>query len=337
MNRRRLLALLAAIPFALPVAARALSEPTGPQPALPQEKLVIVTRDGVHHDFSVEMAPTPEQQITGLMFRPSVPADGGMLFDWGGGRASRRCGCRTRRRAWTCCSSTPTAPSATIAEHTVPQSLAVIDSRGPVRATLELAAGTAERLDIRVGDKVLAPDIRQRCTEDLAGKGRLHGAGRAHRVPPDRGVAQPGSARVLGTRGRRFESGRPDHEKTGGGMPARARIYQQPKTAMQSGRAGTHEWVLDFEPAPQQADPLMGWIGGGDTLAQVQLRFDDPGGGGGLRRARGHRLRSRAPADARISCRKPTPTISASPGELDALTWRPTEAPLAQLDRATAF
>jgi uncharacterized membrane protein (UPF0127 family) len=42
-----------------------------------------------------------------------------------------------------------------IAEHTVPQSLAIIDSRGPVRATLELAAGTAERLDIRVGDKVL--------------------------------------------------------------------------------------------------------------------------------------------------------------------------------------
>ena len=35
------------------------------------------------------------------------------------------------------------------------QYCAVIDSRGPVRATLEVAAGTAERLDIRVGDKVL--------------------------------------------------------------------------------------------------------------------------------------------------------------------------------------
>ena len=33
-------------------------------------------------------------------------------------------------------------------------SLAVIDSRGPVRATLELAAGTTARLNIRVGDKV---------------------------------------------------------------------------------------------------------------------------------------------------------------------------------------
>jgi uncharacterized protein len=42
-----------------------------------------------------------------------------------------------------------------IAEDTVPESLAVIDSHGPVRATLELAGGTTERLDIRVGDKVL--------------------------------------------------------------------------------------------------------------------------------------------------------------------------------------
>ena len=41
-----------------------------------------------------------------------------------------------------------------IAENTVPESLAVIDSRGPVRATLELAAGTTAKLDIRVGDKV---------------------------------------------------------------------------------------------------------------------------------------------------------------------------------------
>jgi hypothetical protein len=44
-----------------------------------------------------------------------------------------------------------------IAERTVPYSLATIPSNGPVRATLELAAGTAERLNIRVGDRVLHP------------------------------------------------------------------------------------------------------------------------------------------------------------------------------------
>jgi len=58
-------------------------------------------------------------------------------------------------------------------------------------------------------------------------------------------------------------------------MTNRARIYQQPKTAMQSGMAGTAEWVLDFEPAEaRRADPLMGWSGSADTQTQVRLRFD---------------------------------------------------------------
>ena len=54
----------------------------------------------------------------------------------------------------------------------------------------------------------------------------------------------------------------------------RARIYQPPKNAMQSGWAATHGWVLEFEPAePRRPDPLMGWIGSADTQAQVVLRF----------------------------------------------------------------
>jgi hypothetical protein len=54
----------------------------------------------------------------------------------------------------------------------------------------------------------------------------------------------------------------------------RARIFQQPKTAMQSGTAGTDEWVLDFEPTDRQhQDPLMGWNGGASTQSQVRLLF----------------------------------------------------------------
>lgn len=57
-------------------------------------------------------------------------------------------------------------------------------------------------------------------------------------------------------------------------MPAR--IYQRPKNAMQSGRARTGEWVLDFVPAEaKRPDPLMGWAGSGDTRQQVQLTFRD--------------------------------------------------------------
>jgi ETC complex I subunit conserved region len=56
---------------------------------------------------------------------------------------------------------------------------------------------------------------------------------------------------------------------------ALARIHRPPKTAMQSGRAQTLKWVLEYEPASRRdPDPLMGWSSARDTLNEVQLRFD---------------------------------------------------------------
>ena len=53
------------------------------------------------------------------------------------------------------------------------------------------------------------------------------------------------------------------------------RIYQPPKTAMQSGTANSDKWVVEFEPAAaREVEPLMGWISGRDTRHQVRLRFD---------------------------------------------------------------
>lgn len=55
-----------------------------------------------------------------------------------------------------------------------------------------------------------------------------------------------------------------------------ARIYQRPKNAMQSGKALTDQWVLEFIPSEaKRADPLMGWTGSGDTQTQVVLKFDN--------------------------------------------------------------
>ncbi|MBL8806349.1 MAG: ETC complex I subunit [Rhodospirillales bacterium] len=57
-------------------------------------------------------------------------------------------------------------------------------------------------------------------------------------------------------------------------MTTTARIFKPAKTAMQSGRARTKRWVLEFEPAAaKRPDPLMGWAGSPDTGGQVQLRF----------------------------------------------------------------
>ena len=53
-----------------------------------------------------------------------------------------------------------------------------------------------------------------------------------------------------------------------------ARIYKRPKNAMQSGKAQTEQWVLDFVPAEaKKPDPLMGWAGSGDTRRQLRLKF----------------------------------------------------------------
>ena len=54
-----------------------------------------------------------------------------------------------------------------------------------------------------------------------------------------------------------------------------ARIYRPAKTAMQSGKAKTLEWVLEFEPASARLpDPLMGWAQSMDMNGQVRLSFD---------------------------------------------------------------
>ena len=54
----------------------------------------------------------------------------------------------------------------------------------------------------------------------------------------------------------------------------RVRIYRPAKTAMQSGRGKTDDWLLEFEPEDAVTpDPLMGWSGSADTGRQVRLRF----------------------------------------------------------------
>jgi ETC complex I subunit conserved region len=54
-----------------------------------------------------------------------------------------------------------------------------------------------------------------------------------------------------------------------------ARIFRPAKTAMQSGNAGTFQWVLEFSPSSRrEADPLMGWTAGSDTRRQLRLIFE---------------------------------------------------------------
>ncbi|MDX2028732.1 MAG: ETC complex I subunit [Alphaproteobacteria bacterium] len=56
----------------------------------------------------------------------------------------------------------------------------------------------------------------------------------------------------------------------------RVRIYKPAKTAAQSGRAKTHEWLLEPELlTPRTPEPLMGWVSAADTFSELRgrLRF----------------------------------------------------------------
>jgi hypothetical protein len=53
-----------------------------------------------------------------------------------------------------------------------------------------------------------------------------------------------------------------------------ARIYQQAKNPMQSGRRNMRVWILEYAPsAAKEIDPLMGWVGSRDMQSQVRLKF----------------------------------------------------------------
>ncbi|AZN72291.1 ETC complex I subunit [Georhizobium profundi] len=54
-----------------------------------------------------------------------------------------------------------------------------------------------------------------------------------------------------------------------------ARIYRPAKTAMQSGKAKTQDWVLRYEPEiPRSIDPMMGYTSSRDMKQQINLSFD---------------------------------------------------------------
>lgn len=53
-----------------------------------------------------------------------------------------------------------------------------------------------------------------------------------------------------------------------------AKIYQPAKTAMQSGRGNTKNWLLEFIPeSARTIDPVMGWTGSDDTQTQLKMKF----------------------------------------------------------------
>jgi uncharacterized protein len=146
MRRRFLLATFCLLPLLATITSLAGAE---------LQTLEIAGRSGVHA-FSVELALTPEEQSRGLMYRRSLPEGQGMLFDFKRDQETSfwmkntyvpldiifiRSDGRIHR----------------IAENTEPLSERLVSSNGPVRAVLEVVAGTTRKLGIAPGDRVAHP------------------------------------------------------------------------------------------------------------------------------------------------------------------------------------
>ena len=123
-----------------------------------EQTVEIASKTGVH-SFAVEVVDNDADRAKGLMYRKDLPEGRGMLFDFhrdqevsfwmqntyipldmifirGDGRILR------------------------IEENTEPLSTRMIPSRGPVRAVLEVIAGTSRKLGIAPGDRVASPIFR---------------------------------------------------------------------------------------------------------------------------------------------------------------------------------
>ena len=120
-----------------------------------REPLIIQTAAGKMLHFTVEIAATGDQRAYGLMFRKAMAEDAGMIFDFGVSR---------RVTMWMENTILPLdmlfaddrGLITHIKEDATPYSREVIDSMGVVRYVVEVNAGTARKLNIRPGDRLVS-------------------------------------------------------------------------------------------------------------------------------------------------------------------------------------
>ena len=125
--------------------------------AVDRAQLTVETESG-RHTYSVEVARTPAQQARGLMFRDSMPADGGMLFIFEPERVVSMW-MKNTFLSLDMLFVDSAGRILHIAERTEPMSRARITAGQPVRAVVELNAGTARAIGARPGDRITSPAL----------------------------------------------------------------------------------------------------------------------------------------------------------------------------------
>jgi uncharacterized membrane protein (UPF0127 family) len=119
------------------------------------DKLEIVTSTGVHA-FSVELARDDAEREKGLMYRRFMPADRGMLFDFKR-EESVMFWMKNTYISLDMIFISKAGIVTRIAAGAEPLSERLIPSGGPCYGVLEVNAGVAASISLKIGDKVRHP------------------------------------------------------------------------------------------------------------------------------------------------------------------------------------
>jgi len=114
---------------------------------------IVLTASG-NHPFTVEVVDTPEDRARGLMFRREMDPNSGMLFDF---QVSEpvHFWMKNTYLSLDMIFIREDGVVDGIAKNTIPLSTRTVPSKRPVRFVLEVIAGTADRIGLKPGDRVV--------------------------------------------------------------------------------------------------------------------------------------------------------------------------------------
>ena len=119
------------------------------------EPLTVVTATG-EHEFQVEIADSDAERQRGLMYRPPLADDRGMLFQFPDS-AERGFWMRNTPSSLDIIYIAADGRIVSIAKHTTPQSETTYPSNGAAKGVLELRAGRSDEIGAKPGDQVRHP------------------------------------------------------------------------------------------------------------------------------------------------------------------------------------
>ena len=114
--------------------------------------------DSGDHNFNIEVATTDQERALGLMFRRSLPENGGMLFLYDQPQPAAMW-MKNTLIPLDMVFISPEGKVHRIESNAEPFSTAVIPSEGDIVGVLELKGGEAGRIGLKRGDKVLYPGL----------------------------------------------------------------------------------------------------------------------------------------------------------------------------------